>query len=415
MANNIIKFRTRSLTIYYLIALSLIAILNISTYALIKVTISKLESDGLVINLSGRQRMLSQKITKDLLLFVLSETREMKEELRRILHEEAKKWMQVHIGLQNGDAKLQLPGNNSEKVKKLFTDINPTFQKIYDAVFYIIDQKRARSEGKDPYTWLVKNIIDESPNYLTIMDEIVFQYEMEALKKVASLEKKEFYILGAVLSLLLLVVFFIFRPMVKKVSETYLEYQRQNDELHKSIENRIKAEKERETLIENLNKANTDLKEFSHIVSHDLKAPLRGIIMLSKFIEEDCARFMTDECRETFDLLIQNTKRMNRLVEGILHYSHIGHKNVEMILINTESMVRSIISSLLPPENIQVRIAADLPMIVYNQIQLEEDVHLLIQRRIDARGKSFDLNSSPPSVGPLLTGLACDVVPVETL
>ena len=51
-----------------------------------------------------------------------------------------------------------------------------------------------------------------------------------------------------------------------------------------TIQNEIIREKSEELI-----RSNTRLREFAHMVSHDLKTPLRGISNLAGWIREDCA------------------------------------------------------------------------------------------------------------------------------
>lgn len=73
-----------------------------------------------MLNLSSRQRMLSQKLTKEVLLLAQSQTPEMKENYREVLRATVADWSRVHNGLQDGNEELYLPGKNSDKVVSQF-------------------------------------------------------------------------------------------------------------------------------------------------------------------------------------------------------------------------------------------------------------------------------------------------------
>ena len=53
-------------------------------------------------------------------------------------------------------------------------------------------------------------------------------------------------------------------------------------------------------------------------MSHDLKAPLRGIGQLAEFLAADYGPLLDDAGREMLDLLQQRTRKMNDLIDGIL-------------------------------------------------------------------------------------------------
>src|SRR5690606_20125878 len=88
-----------------------------------------------------------------------------------------------------------------------------------------------------------------------------------------------------------------------------------------------------QNLIERLARSNRELDQFAYIVSHDLKAPLRGIGHLSEFIEEDLGESITQETAEHLRMLRQRVKRLDQLIDGVLDYSRVGrsHNLPEMI------------------------------------------------------------------------------------
>jgi len=94
--------------------------------------------DALLVNLAGRQRMLSQYLTKDVLLIVyegegsryaayLDETAAALDSFER-----------VHVGLQNGSAELGLRGELSDAVRASFVTIQPYFDTLSTSVACIL-------------------------------------------------------------------------------------------------------------------------------------------------------------------------------------------------------------------------------------------------------------------------------------
>ena len=65
-------------------------------------------------------------------------------------------------------------------------------------------------------------------------------------------------------------------------------------------------------------------KDFAYVVSHDLKAPLRGIRRLASWLTDDYVDTLDDKGREMATLLIDRVNRMDTLIDGILHYSVWG-------------------------------------------------------------------------------------------
>ena len=109
-----------------------------------------------------------------------------------------------------------------------------------------------------------------------------------------------------------------------------------------------KNERELRQINEKLEKSNQDLEKFAYITSHDLKAPLRGIINLKDFIEEDLAPYFKsnikgqDEIRSHLDRLGRQTRRMESLIQGILEYSKLDTATYSLSKVNTKELIKTI-------------------------------------------------------------------------
>ena len=112
-----------------------------------------------------------------------------------------------------------------------------------------------------------------------------------------------------------------------------------------------------------LEAANIELTNFAYVASHDLKAPLRAISQLSSWIAEDYAQCLDQEGRDKLFLLIDRTRHMHNLIEGILQYSRIGRVTEKTSTVNLDEKVKEIISLLAPPETIHIIIDEPLPVV----------------------------------------------------
>jgi PAS domain S-box-containing protein len=127
--------------------------------------------------------------------------------------------------------------------------------------------------------------------------------------------------------------------------------------LNTTLERRVV---ERTTQLETMN---AELKDFAYIVSHDLKAPLRGVSQLVTWLVRDYEDVVDDQGKDMFRLLKSRVQRMTHLIDGILKYSRIGHLDGEMQSLNLQDIVCDVIDSLTPPAHIDVTIASELPVI----------------------------------------------------
>jgi PAS domain S-box-containing protein len=100
------------------------------------------------------------------------------------------------------------------------------------------------------------------------------------------------------------------------------------------------------TRTEQLKKSNEELEAFSYSVSHDLRAPLRGIIGFAAILEEDYGIKLDDEARRIIGIIKSNTLKMGLLIDDLLAFSRMGKREILKTAIDTGGMVNEIIYEL---------------------------------------------------------------------
>lgn len=131
-----------------------------------------------------------------------------------------------------------------------------------------------------------------------------------------------------------------------------------------------------------LETTNKELRNFAYIVSHDLKAPLRGISQLSTWLIQDYGEALPQEGKELLDLLIDRVKRMDRLIDGILAYSRAGRPSETVEEIDLNLLLSEIVKSLMPPASIQVIYDNSLPILHGNTTQIAQVFQNLLSNAI---------------------------------
>ena len=208
----------------YVIALSTIALSVIISQILVRNHLKTQQSDSTVINIAGRQRMLSQKLTKDIVSLSVYSDKKNRELLKNKISETLTLWELSHNSLQKGNKKLGLPEHNSDKIKSKFNEINPVFETIKNASTSIVKKLDEHLEiSIEDLAINIKNVTDNESSFLVLMDGIVNQYDLEANKKVSWLSKLEFLLMGFTLLILLGELLFIFLPAAKSVKATLSE------------------------------------------------------------------------------------------------------------------------------------------------------------------------------------------------
>jgi signal transduction histidine kinase len=134
-------------------------------------------------------------------------------------------------------------------------------------------------------------------------------------------------------------------------------------------------------------RSNAELDEFARVVSHDLKAPLRGISSLATWIVEDHESVLTLESREHLLLLTKRAKRMSRMIDGVLDYSRVGRSRSALERVDSRAVVEEIVDALGPLPGVSVRIEGSLPMVRYERTQLTQVLQNLIQNGVQHIGR----------------------------
>ena len=96
-----------------------------------------------------------------------------------------------------------------------------------------------------------------------------------------------------------------------------------------------------------LEAANRDLESFSLSVSHDLRAPLARLEGFARLLEEDHGPALNAEGRRIIDVICQNTRRMDNLIEDLLTYSRLGRQPLRARKIDMSAVVADAVKEVL--------------------------------------------------------------------
>jgi diguanylate cyclase (GGDEF)-like protein len=217
----------------YIMALSIIAFLVLVSQFVIQLTIQLESGDSTVINIAGRQRMLSQRINKCAFGF-----NQAKDDTERTHYLEELKysvalWERSHKGLLYGDKELGLPGRNSDTVIALFSQVDFFYQEILKAAKGIIDQGDKNELG---ITYNLGVIKGNEQSFLKLMDAIVFQYNDEAKNKILLIRTTEIILMLFTFFVLALEAKFIFFPAERSIEKTFKEISEKQDNIQKIFE-----------------------------------------------------------------------------------------------------------------------------------------------------------------------------------
>lgn len=239
---------TRRLTTRYIIALSAVALLALLGQTVIQITLQQQSSDALVINIAGRQRMLSQRLSKAALALEVFPDPQARVRNASELRDVANLWQRSQEGLQHGSSTPNLPGKNSPMVQHLFATIEPAYTTMLRAshellALVLLDNTHARAVPASALLPAIQRILSAQAGFLAGMDRIVTQYQLEAQNHVLRQRSIEFTLFGLTLLVLLLEGLFVFRPAASRLRQTIADLLRANEYLARSELTRKKAER----------------------------------------------------------------------------------------------------------------------------------------------------------------------------
>ena len=145
-----------------------------------------------------------------------------------------------------------------------------------------------------------------------------------------------------------------------------------NDELERRVRARTAQ----------LEAANKELAQYAHVVSHDLKAPLRGVSRLAEWLARDHGDRLGKEGVEMFMLLQLRVLKMHQMIDGILAYSRIGQVREAERTVDLNDVLSQVIELLAPPPSVVLRIPATLPEVHGIREQLRQVFQNLLDNAI---------------------------------
>jgi signal transduction histidine kinase len=149
----------------------------------------------------------------------------------------------------------------------------------------------------------------------------------------------------------------------------------------------VKINKQREELLLNLEKQNQVLNEYAHMVSHDLKAPLRSIDTLINWFIEDNQAMMNETNMKSLNLILSNVEKMDLLIKGILNYTAIDNKENQDRIIDLNILIKETLRTIHISEHVEITIKNQLPKVFGNDFRYKQLFQNLIQNAIKYNDK----------------------------
>lgn len=270
----------KKISIQYLIFLGILTLVIVTSQILIQKTISDSKSDARIINVSGRQRMLSQKITKAALKLKTARSRDEYFQSKLEMTNAADLLVESHNVLKYGSENIDVREmNKSSELNRQFVLIQPYYEAITNAVNGLKNlgfNLEAGSTEISKLNYNIELIKSNEADFLKLMNDITFQYDSLASEKVEELSSSEYYLLGFTLLLILLEGFFIFRPMYKTAKKKQSEISELHDYVQQSISVIGKNQADKKFASTQIRQANQKIEDLKGL-SVELKTKVKDL------------------------------------------------------------------------------------------------------------------------------------------
>ena len=162
----------------------------------------------------------------------------------------------------------------------------------------------------------------------------------------------------------------------------------------KDISERKKMEETLRDYTKKTEEINKELDDFTYIISHDLKEPLRSIDAFSKFIADDYKDKLDEQGRFYIERVRMNASRMQKLIEDLLEISRIERKKNILEEVEAEELIEEVklrMEVRIKEKNVQIAIKDKLPKVYCDRVRLTEVFANLISNAIKFNDKPMPL------------------------
>lgn len=137
-----------------------------------------------------------------------------------------------------------------------------------------------------------------------------------------------------------------------------------------------------------LHQSNERLEEFTHVVSHDLKSPLRGISDLIEWIAEDLDDQITPKILHNFERIHVRLKRVNGIIDDLRIYARAGRASSDLVNIDPRALIEGVLDLQPVPEDFEVEIQVDARSFLAARTPLETVLRNLLGNAIKHHDRS---------------------------
>ncbi|MEM6705169.1 MAG: response regulator [Acidobacteriota bacterium] len=360
--------QTRRLTLTYSVTLATIAAVAIGGFLYLLSGLRGMEDDAALVNAMGRQRMLSQRVTKSAALLVerpeISTTR--RTELETALTEWTEAAQEITLAL--GD---------SPRASETFAATLAPRLAVHGAAEDVLQELSRDAPDARQLSASLDRILESEPLFLEAMEAAVAAMSNESRSRVTRVATSSSIILVLLLATTALLGFAVLRPAVRRVIDS-------QEELGEAL---VAAEA-----------ASRTKAEFLANMSHELRTPMNGVLGMTQLLEDTR---LDDEQRDYLHVVRASASSLLTVINDILDISKLeaGKVHMEEIAFDLHTTVTEVADLLVTQADekgieLALRFEPDAPRFVLgdpsrvrqvltnlvgNAIKFTEEGHVLIE------------------------------------
>lgn len=186
-----------------------------------------------IINLAGRQRMLSQKIVKNI-AFIHTDMLGSKNDLYKAdLAHSLEVWQKSHLELIELNEADGFFKKADKDIGQMFQDIEASLMGVKNGAEGFLGQLKEGSKAEKELDFYIGEVVKNEAIFLEKMDAIVFLYDEKAVESLQTMRATHTVLFILIITILIFIVITMFIPLLRYANKSFWRVQESNDNLIK--------------------------------------------------------------------------------------------------------------------------------------------------------------------------------------
>lgn len=392
----------------YLFVLAAVAGLMVIDQAVLQPMLVRVNAFAPTINVAGRQRMLSQRLTKTGMAIRDAETFAVRSARHDELRLSLEQWTSEHDALLHGNPMLGIRPIETEELRSQWAALEPHYAAMVDAATQLVEMTRDVRSTDETIRPPVAALVEHESQFLPTMDRIVKLMEGEAARAVFRLRAFAFAIAATIVGLILGLGWFVVRPATRTIRAQFDELEsrvaRRTSELSSAImslqyevKERVAAEVKNQRLAAQLTHAER-VSTMGHLtagLAHELNQPLAAIanfaeaceLILNKPVAEQTSGLSSEYVGQ----IKRGALRAGQIVRRMRNFVRPNAATTSDVDLNdlvSEIVELCRIEALHSGTEIRLELAAISPVVEADPIQVQQVLVNLVQNAIQAMAEN---------------------------